>query len=42
LIRPSNTTPLLRVTAEAETQERLNGLLDIVRKEFEDAMKATS
>lgn len=40
LIRPSNTTPLLRVTAEAETQERLNGLLDIVRKEFEDAMKA--
>lgn len=39
LLRPSNTTPLIRASVEAETEERLEELLGMVGKEFEEAME---
>ncbi len=39
LLRPSNTTPLIRCTVEAETEARLNELLGEMKGEFEEAMK---
>jgi phosphomannomutase/phosphoglucomutase len=41
LIRPSNTTPLIRASVEAETQERLGELLSMVENEFNSSLEAT-
>jgi len=40
LLRPSNTTPLIRSAAEAKTKERLDELMGIVEEEFSKAMEA--
>ena len=40
LVRPSNTTPLIRASVEAETEDRLNELMSMVEAEFESAMEA--
>lgn len=39
LLRPSNTTPLIRATVEAEDNARVKELLNLVEKEFKEAMK---
>ncbi len=39
LLRPSNTTPLIRATVEAENKKRVKELLNLVEKEFKEAMK---
>lgn len=39
LLRPSNTSPLVRAAVEAKTEERLKELLNIVKKEFEAALE---
>jgi phosphoglucosamine mutase len=41
LLRPSNTTPLIRASVEAETEERLNELLKMVEDEFNAALEGT-
>lgn len=41
LLRPSNTTPLIRASVEAETEERLKELLSMVENEFKIALEAT-
>lgn len=40
LLRPSNTTPLIRASVEAETIERLEELLSMVEDEFRAALEA--
>lgn len=40
LLRPSNTTPLIRASVEAETEERLEELLSMVEDEFNTALEA--
>ncbi|MFQ5976004.1 MAG: phosphomannomutase, partial [Candidatus Hydrothermarchaeales archaeon] len=39
LLRPSNTSPLIRAAAEAKNKKRLNEFMDIVKEEFEAALK---
>jgi len=39
LLRPSNTTPLIRATVEATSEERLKELLKMVKEVFEEAKK---
>ncbi len=39
-IMSSNTTPLIRASVEAETEDRLNELMSMVEAEFESAMEA--
>lgn len=39
LLRPSNTTPLLRATVEARDRKRLEELLSLVKETFEEAEK---
>ncbi|MFQ5888018.1 MAG: hypothetical protein ACE5HY_04920, partial [Candidatus Hydrothermarchaeales archaeon] len=39
LLRPSNTSPLIRTAAEAKTKKRLNKFMDIVKVEFEAALE---
>ncbi len=39
LLRPSNTTPLIRSAAEAKSKDRLEELMSIVKKEFNKAME---
>jgi phosphoglucosamine mutase len=41
LLRPSNTTPLIRASVEAETEERLEELLSMVESEFNTALEDT-
>jgi phosphomannomutase len=41
LLRPSNTTPLIRASVEAETEERLEELLSMVGSEFNTALEDT-
>jgi phosphoglucosamine mutase len=41
LLRPSNTTPLIRASVEAETEDRLSELLSMVVSEFNTALEAT-
>ncbi len=41
LLRPSNTTPLIRASVEAETEERLKELLSMVESEFNTALEGT-
>ncbi|MEE8401488.1 MAG: phosphoglucosamine mutase [Candidatus Hydrothermarchaeaceae archaeon] len=41
LIRPSNTTPLIRASVEAETDEKLGELLSMVGGEFRAALEDT-
>jgi phosphomannomutase len=41
LLRPSNTTPLIRASVEAETEDRLSELLSMVESEFNTALEAT-
>lgn len=41
LLRPSNTTPLIRASVEAETKERLEELLAMVESEFNTALEGT-
>lgn len=42
LLRPSNTTPLIRATVEATTQEELNNLAELVRAVFKEAVREMS
>jgi phosphomannomutase/phosphoglucomutase len=42
LLRPSNTTPLIRTSVEAKDPERLEELRRLVREEFEAALRETS
>ncbi|MBI4344546.1 MAG: phosphomannomutase, partial [Euryarchaeota archaeon] len=39
LLRPSNTNPLIRAAVEAETEERAEALLALVKKEFRRALE---
>jgi len=39
LLRPSNTEPIIRVTAEAKTEEKLRELYAFAEKELKQAMK---
>ncbi len=39
LMRPSNTEPIIRVTAEAKTKKRLDELYDFAKQELTQAMK---
>ncbi|KPV61990.1 MAG: Phosphomannomutase [Candidatus Bathyarchaeota archaeon BA2] len=39
LLRPSNTEPIIRVTAEARTEEKLKELYELAEKELKQAMK---
>jgi phosphomannomutase len=39
LMRPSNTEPIIRVTAEAKTETRLLELYDFAKRELKQAMK---
>ncbi|MBI5252883.1 MAG: phosphoglucomutase [Euryarchaeota archaeon] len=39
LLRPSNTTPLIRATVEAESKKRVEELLNLVEKEFKSAVE---
>ncbi len=39
LLRPSNTSPLIRAAVEAKTKERLNEFIDIVKEEFNAALE---
>jgi phosphoglucosamine mutase len=41
LLRPSNTTPLIRASVEALTEERLTELLSMVEDEFNTALEGT-
>jgi len=41
LMRPSNTTPLIRASVEAFTEERLTQLLSMVEDEFNTALEGT-
>ncbi|MFQ6136162.1 MAG: hypothetical protein ACE5PM_03175, partial [Candidatus Hydrothermarchaeales archaeon] len=38
LLRPSNTSPLIRTAVEAKTEDRLYELWGIAREEFEGAL----
>jgi phosphomannomutase len=38
-MRPSNTEPIIRVTAEAKTEKRLLELYDFAKRELKQAMK---
>lgn len=40
LLRPSNTEPIIRVSAEAKTEKRLNELYALAEKELNQAMEA--
>jgi phosphomannomutase len=42
LLRPSNTTPLIRATVEAKSNDRLQELLKMVKKEIKTALKKIS
>lgn len=39
LLRPSNTSPIIRASVEAETRERLEELKELVQREFEAAKR---
>lgn len=39
LLRPSNTSPLIRASVEAKSEERVQELLRLVEKEFEEARR---
>jgi phosphoglucosamine mutase len=39
LLRPSNTEPLIRVSAEAKTEEKLEALYQFAVKELKQVMK---
>jgi phosphoglucosamine mutase len=39
LLRPSNTEPIIRVSAEARTEEKLKGLYEFAKKELDDVLK---
>jgi phosphomannomutase/phosphoglucomutase len=39
LLRPSNTEPVIRVSAEARTEEKLNELYEFAKRELEQVMK---
>ena len=39
LLRPSNTEPIIRVSAEARTEEKLKELYEIAKKELNNVLK---
>jgi|Deesub1362B_J571_1020462.scaffolds.fasta_scaffold00259_31 phosphomannomutase/phosphoglucomutase len=41
LLRPSNTSPLIRASIEATSEERVQELLRLVEREFEEALRKT-